>query len=244
MLAKETTSWLSHYPQLASINDPAWLDAIDNAQLMQVPAGTTVFRPGDPCTGLLFLVEGSVRVFMTAESGREIILYRLTNSEICVLTLTTLLQEADYPVEAITETETLAVALPTAQFRRAFAGSQKFQDFILGKMARRLHDTLLLVQEVAFERLDMRLACLLYRRFQVDANPVITLTHQQIAQELGTTREVVSRMLKELERRQCVRLHRGNVELIDEQILQQLSHMEKNAKTGPLSRLARMVKGR
>ena len=219
--------WLRYYPQLACLDDPVWHEAIAHAQEMRVPAGTTVFQPGDPCDGLLFLVEGSVRVFMSAESGREIILYRLQGAEICVLTLTTLLQSVAYPVEAVTETDARAVMLPTCHFRQAFAGSPGFQDFILGKLARRLHDTLFLVQEVAFERLDMRLACLLFRRFREAGGNRVDVTHQQLAQELGTTREVVSRMLKEMERRGCIDLHRGYIELKDDSALSKISDVKR-----------------
>ncbi|MDH5649617.1 MAG: Crp/Fnr family transcriptional regulator, partial [Gammaproteobacteria bacterium] len=188
----------------------------------------TAFSPGDPCGGLLFLVKGTVRVFMVSESGREIILYRLEGGELCILTLTTLLQAQDYPVQAVTETDACAVMLPSHYFRKAFAGSPGFQQFIVSRLASRLHDTLTIVHQVAFERLDIRLACLLFRHFQRQEGKPLETTHQQLAQELGTTREVVSRMLKDMEKRQCIRLHRGRIELLNDRHLQRQMSLEEN----------------
>ena len=224
MTTNDPNAWLEHYPQLSAIDDAAWLDALSNIESMAVPAGTVVFKPGQPCRGLLFLVEGRVRVSMVSRSGREISLYRLQHGELCVLTLTTLLRSAEYSAEAVTETDARAVCLPVEHFRKAFAGSPGFQDYVLGKLATRLHDTLMLFQEVAFDRLDMRLASLLFKRFQSSRIVDFPVTHQQVAHELGTTREVVSRMLKELERRNCIRLMRGRIQLVNVEQLEQLAH--------------------
>ena len=216
-------NWLRRFPELEQITDPVWLDAAGSAEFMRVPAGSTVFSPGDPCAGLLFLVEGRVRVFMAAENGREILLAHLCSGDLCVFTLTTLLQAAYYSAQAVTETECLAVRLPSASFRDAFDNSPEFRNFTLSRLASRMHETLVLLHQVAFNRLEIRLACLLTRHTGENPDGAITMTHQQIAQELGTTREVVSRMLKEMERSGCLRLARKRIELVDQAELEHLS---------------------
>ncbi|VAW72709.1 hypothetical protein MNBD_GAMMA14-207 [hydrothermal vent metagenome] len=216
--------WLQGYPALENLDDPAWRVALQKFEIMDVPTETTVFRPGDPCSYLLFLVKGDVRVYMSGDNGREIVLSHLKGGDLCILTLTTLLQTSDYSASAVTETPICAARLPVADFRKAFASSMGFQDFILSTLARRMHDTLFLLQEVAFERLEMRLACFLLRQRNGYDNCAVEMTHQQIACELGTTREMISRILKDLERRGCVRLSRKRVELADTSRLENINH--------------------
>ncbi len=223
MYFRTGTDWLRTYPALEKLDDPAWQKAVHKMNLMEVPTGTVVFRPGDPCANLLFLIKGRVRVFMTGDNGREIVLSHLKGGDLCVFTLTTLLQTADYSATAITETPTRAACLPAADFREAFAASRGFQDFILSTMAQRMHDTLYLLQEVAFERLEMRLVCFLLRHGDSGEDRAIEMTHQQIASELGTTREMISRMLKDMERRGCVHLSRKRIELTDTRQLEAIN---------------------
>lgn len=223
MYSRTETGWLRGYPALENLDDPAWQDALRKMNIMDVPTGTVVFRPGDPCANLLFLIKGRVRVFMSGDNGREIVLSHLEGGDLCVFTLTTLLQAADYSAAAVTETPTRAACLPADDFREAFAGSRGFQDFILSTLAQRMHDTLFLLQEVAFERLEMRLACFLLRRGDREEDRAVEMTHQQIAYELGTTREMVSRILKDMERRGCVRLSRKRIELADTSQLEEIN---------------------
>jgi len=209
------TDWLQYFPALKHLDDPAWRLARLKLEVVDIPTGTTVFRPDDPCSNLLFLLEGGVRVFMSGENGREIVVSHLKGGDLCILTLTTLLQTSDYTAAAVTEKPTRAARLPIADFREAFANSRGFQDFILSTLARRMHDTLFLLQEVAFEKLEMRLACFLLKQEHDYGNCAVEMTHQQIAYELGTTREMISRILKGMERRGCVRLSRKCIELAD-----------------------------
>jgi len=215
--------WLRQYPQLEALDDPAWRHALRQIEVMNVPAGTVVFRPGDPCASLLFLVEGRVRVYMSGDNGREIVLSHLKGGDLCVFTLTSLLRRSNYSAAAVTEVQTQAVCLPVADFREVFACSRGFQDFILTTMADRMHDTLFLLQEVAFERLEMRLACYLLRHSDGNENRAVEMTHQQVAYELGTTREMISRLLKEMEQRGCVTLKRKRIELADTRKLKEIS---------------------
>lgn len=219
------SEWLSRHPELQQLSDPVWHEAITQMVPMYAPPDTVIFRPSDPCQNFILLLEGTVRVYVRAETGREIVLYRLRPGELCILSLSALLRREPYPAEAVTETAVQGMTLSQERFRTVFNGSIAFREWVVGHLARRLHETMLLLQEVAFERLDARLACHLCRRFQ-EQGAVLEVTHQQLAVELGTTREVASRMLKELERQGCIRLHRGRIELMNEAILNRLAPQE------------------
>jgi CRP/FNR family transcriptional regulator len=215
--------WLSVFPALATIQDEAWLDALHAAREMVMPPGTVVIRRGDPCQNFLLVTRGTVRVYESSESGREIALYRTDGGDICILTLSNLLAGTDYAAEAVTENEVGAVMIPMPFFQNAMARSEAFRNFIMATLARRLSDVMRVVEQVTFQRLDLRLACLLGQLFERNKSDAISMTHDELARELGTTRVVVSRMLKEFENMGCIRLQRGQIELLSSEALARLS---------------------
>ena len=201
---------------------------LQNVERITIPADTVLFRKGDPCKHFMFLQEGSVRVYVLAENGREIGLYRVEPGELCILTLTSLFTGVHYPAEATTDTEIIGLGVPIEQFHKTLSESPGLRDFVFGLLARRLHEVMLLLEEVAFGRLDIRLAGLLLRLFEKKQMNVIFITHQELAKELGSTREVTSRLLKDMEQqRRCIRLHRGNIELVSQDILRQLAQIDR-----------------
>ncbi|MHB1143212.1 MAG: Crp/Fnr family transcriptional regulator [Sulfuricaulis sp.] len=214
--------WLSLFPGLAEIQDVAWLEALRAARETVIPPKTVVIRCGDRCQNFLLLTRGTVRVYESSESGREIALYRTHGGDICILTLSNLLA-GNYAAAAVTETEVGAVTIPMSSFQNAMAHSEAFRNFIMATLARRLSDVMRVVEQVTFQRLDLRLACLLGQLFERNKSAVISMTHEELARELGTTRVVVSRMLKEFERMGCIRLQRGQIELRSSEALERLS---------------------
>lgn len=180
---------------------------------VRLPAGTTVFADGDACRAFLLVLEGSVRVQKVAETGREIVLYRVEPGQTCVLTTSCLLSHGVYGAEGVTETVVSGLALAPAAFQELMATSAAFRSFVFGAYATRVSDLLMLIEEVAFGRIDQRLAAVLLER--AGAGEVVAATHQDLAVELGTAREVVSRQLKDFERRGLVALGRGRVTLRD-----------------------------
>jgi CRP/FNR family transcriptional regulator len=217
------SKWVSYFPGLADIRDEAWLEAQRAAREMVIPPRTVVIRRGDPCQNFLLLTRGTVRVYESSESGREIALYRTHGGDICILTLSNLLSGSDYAAEAVTEDEVGAIMIPMPFFQNAMAHSEAFRNFIMATLARRLSDVMRVVEQVAFQRLDLRLACLLGQLFERNKSAAISMTHEDLARELGTTRVVVSRMLKEFERMGCIRLQRGQIELLSSEALERLS---------------------
>ncbi len=209
------------FPALQDLGKTAYRLLAESASAVTLPPGTKAFEAGGSCENYLMLGSGRVRVQQVTESGREIVLYRVGGGETCILTTACLLAHENYSAEAIAETEVSALVVPRSCFERLLAESPPFRDFVFTAYAHRITDLMLLVQEVAFGHMDIRLAQrLLALR---DAAAVVPMTHQDISVELGTAREVVSRQLKEFERRGWVRLERGRIHILDEAALAALA---------------------
>jgi len=213
--------WIGRFPALASLEPDVRKTLGERSRVVSLPAGETVFRGGDECRNYLLVLEGSVRVQMTAESGREIVLYRVDPGETCVLTTACLLAHEAYSAEGVTESPVRAATIPAGVFHEALGRSPVLREFVFKTYGARIADLMLLVEEVAFKRIDLRLAGFLSER--ADADGGLEATHQAIAVELGTAREVVSRQLKEFERKGLVVLSRGRISLRDRDALQALS---------------------
>jgi len=214
------TTWLDHFPALQSINDDAWLIALAKARTLSLPAGVTVFHEGDVCQNYLLILAGSVRVQKLSESGKEIVLYRVEAGQSCVLTTACLLSSGAYHAEAITETAVEAVAIPLSAFQQALA-VPAFREFVFATYGERITSLVMLIDAIAFGRMDARLARLLLT--MVDADDVVHATHQVLARELGTAREVVSRLLKEFEHHGWLVLQRGCIHLRQRQVLAEVA---------------------
>jgi len=169
----------------------------------------------------LLILSGSIKVLTRAENGREIVLYRLGDGDSCVLTTSCLFGNARYPAEGISETDVIALAIPAEKFHQAIQQSKAFREFVFGSFSSHLGSLISLVEEIAFGKLDIRLARHLLK-LSTDTTTLET-THQQLATELGSAREVISRQLKDFESRGWVRLHRGSVEILDKESLEELS---------------------
>lgn len=208
-----TESWLDSFPRLRDLDATALGLLRRSAQPVTLPPGAVAFSSGQACETYLFVTEGSVRVQLTAESGREILLYRVGPGETCVLTTTALLSDDNYMAEGIAETPVRAIGLPVSVFRRLMAESEPFRQFVFSTFGLRVTALMQVIQGVAFGHIGPRLAAALLAR--AGDRGEIAATHQDLAVELGTAREVISRQLKEFERRGWVRLGRGRVALID-----------------------------
>lgn len=199
------------FPQLRSDGE---LDRVfASAQCLNLPAGMRVFEPGSACQNYLLVGTGRVRVQLLGASGREVVLYHVGEGDSCVLTTSCLLGATTYPAEGVTETAVSALALAAADFNRGLDSSAAFRRFVFGNLGRRLSEVIARMEQLAFVPIDARLAAALLRL--ADGAGVITATHQDLAVELGSAREVVSRHLKRFEEQGLVRLHRGSVELRD-----------------------------
>lgn len=181
------------------------------ARRVRIAGGQNAFRPGQPCAAFLVVTAGSVKVSTVTDSGRELLLYRVGPGQTCVLTTAALLAHADYDAEGLAETDTEALAIPRTLFEELLARSPAFRQFVFSSYGERLRDLIGLVQEVSQRHVDRRLARFLAER----ADSPIAMTHQEIAAELGTAREVVSRLLKQFAGEGLVTIERRHVAVAD-----------------------------
>lgn len=213
--------WVNRFPGLSRL--PADIKAllIDQSAVIEVEKGTLLFGPGNSPQNMLFLLAGTVRVQQVSDTGREIVLYRIEAGQSCVLTTACLLTYEHYSAEGIAETDVQAAAVPRQVFDTLVAQSEPFRSFVFAAFSKRITDLFLVIDEVAFQRLDVRLADKLVK-LSGDTDHVAT-THQMLSVELGTAREVISRQLQEFQRRGWIAQTRGNVTLLDKPQLRHLA---------------------
>lgn len=216
-----TPTWIDRFAGLADLSpeDRARLDK--GSRILEAPAGTVIFGPGKSPENLLLLLEGSVRVQQVSDNGREIVLYRVEAGESCVMTTACMLAMEDYSAEGIAETDIRAVAIPRPVFDGLVASSPVFRNFIFSVYSKRMTDLFLVIEEIAFRRMDIRLAQKLLDLAR--GGDRVKATHQQLAAELGTAREVVSRQLQEFQRRGWIAQSRGAIALSDPDALAALA---------------------
>jgi len=204
-----TDTFIERYPVLAELPPTARNALLEAAQWVTVPAGTVLFDDHQACEGFPFVVRGSVRVIKASPNGRELPLYRVAPGETCVISSSCLLGHEDYNARGITETETEMVMLPKPVFD-ALLAEPAFRGFVFHLFSDRIADLMQLIEEVAFHKLDQRLAALLLGKGRV-----LHTTHQQLADELGSVREIISRLLKGFAAQELVRLSREQIEILD-----------------------------
>jgi len=218
-MAIDHLSWLETFPALLGLEPNARELLAKSARIVEAPVGTIGYSEGMPCNAYVLRLAGQSRVYKMSSGGREILLYRVAAGETCVLTTTCLLGRSDYPASTIVEEPIRDVIIPAAAFHQLMIDSAVFRRFVMENYGALISDLIVLLDEVAFQSLDARLAKLLLE----SSTPDISRTHQQIAAELGTAREVVSRQLKRFEQKGWVTLGRGHVELLDRKALEQMA---------------------
>jgi CRP/FNR family transcriptional regulator len=183
-----------------------------------IPVGHDVFIEGDRADAIALLISGVVRVYKIGETGREITLYRFGNGESCILTANAILSQKDFPAIATVEKEARAVMVPADTFRDWVSRYGLWREFVFDLLSNRLSSVIEIVEEVAFHRMDDRVAAFLLKRsVQSDS---IHVTHQEIAAELGSSREVISRLLEDFSDQGLIEVSRGVVKVLDREGLE------------------------
>ena len=208
------------YPGLGDLNDGVRARLIAASQTINVPTGAIAFHKGDACKNFILVLAGRVRVQLSSEGGREVILYRVQPGGTCALTTSCIIGKEEYPAEAVIEEDVTALMIPDSQFRQALLDSEQFRQFVFQGFSRRLCAIVSRMENVALKTIDQRLAEHLLKG---DDKSLSKITHQVLAAEIGTAREVVSRKLKQFESEGLIRSSRGRVEIIDRKNLQLLS---------------------
>lgn len=191
------------------------------AFLTRIPAGRDVFLEGDRIEAIAMLISGVVRVYKIGETGREITLYRFGNGSSCILTANAILSQKTFPAIATIEQDAEAVMIPADTFREWVQRYELWRSFVFDLLSQRLSTVMAIVDEIAFHRMDRRVATLLLKQSKVQ-NPM-RITHQEIAAELGSSREVISRLLEDFVSAGMIRAGRGTVEVLDFEALESRS---------------------
>ena len=201
------------FPFLQAAPPEAKAALADHGRLHTFPVGQMICWQGDVCTHLALVVEGAVRVYKLGENGREITLYRIEAHESCILTASCILSDEPFPALAVVVQEVQALLIPAAVVQTWVSQYAVWRNYLFRLLSHRLAIVMEVVEEVAFQRMDVRLAAWLGEHTAV--HPTLATTHQEIAFELGTAREVVSRLLKEWDREGIIVLGRGTITVVD-----------------------------
>jgi len=211
------TSWIDAIHALAALEDEARA-LLSDLRPIEIEAGRMLFSPGAACSGFAVVLSGVVRVGVNSESGRALTLYRVSADEVCVQTTLCLMAGLEYSAEGVTETRVTLAMIPAARFDRLMAVSKVFRAFVFARFGARLQDISKLLETIAFARIDSRLAQALLAL--ADSEGKVVATHQGLAEEVGTAREVVSRQLDAFVKAGLVRTSRGEVRLVDRAALE------------------------
>ncbi|MGC2424233.1 MAG: Crp/Fnr family transcriptional regulator [Nitrospirota bacterium] len=203
--------FLEVFPDFQKMPERVAEEILKAGRRMTVPPGHYVYSEGDFCQAFIFLISGEVRVFKMAESGREITLYELGAGDTCIINASCILSGIPTPAFAVTLNECDALLLPAPEFRRLTGEHEELREYIFKVLGQNLSNVMALVEEVAFKHMDERLIEYLEDKSESGR---LSATHQKIAADLGTSREVISRLLKDLERKGRVSLSRNLIKLL------------------------------
>ncbi|MGJ0508082.1 MAG: Crp/Fnr family transcriptional regulator [Methylocystis sp.] len=218
--------WIEDVPLLSRLDDATKSLLRDAAIRKQIPRGAVLFRPGDQCVHFPLISAGTVRVQRVTESGREIVLYRVSNNETCILTTASLLSDDAYSAEGVAETDVTAYIVPAERFAALMNVSAGFRALVFDGYSKRIATLMSRIEEIVCTRINVRLAERLLALKGADNR--INVTQQALAADLGTAREVVGRTLKSFERSGWVKLSRGGAEITNSGALRALCDAERD----------------
>ncbi|UTW54654.1 Crp/Fnr family transcriptional regulator [Kordiimonas sp. SCSIO 12610] len=185
---------------------------LTNMERVNMPKDTVVFEPGANCNQFAFILSGKIRVDLLSRRGKPVMLYRFGGGETCILTTACLLSGDDYNAVATIEENVEAIVVPATQFKNLLASSPEFRNVVFNSFADRLSSMMVKIDEIAFVPVEHRIADRLMQLYKGDAEP-INITHEQLASDVGTAREVVSRKLKSWERGGLITQERGKLSI-------------------------------
>lgn len=217
------TQVIDHLTDLFGVSSDAHaIEALArSATLSSAPQGAKLFASGDVCENFIILASGCARVQLSTKTGRDIMLFRLNRGQSCALTTSCLLSESPYYAEGIAETDLEIISIPASAFQSALAASPNMMRFLLSDYASRVAELTTIVDRLVHRDLNVELAALLL--LKVDRAGMVTSSHQALADELGTAREVVSRKLKDWEKQRWVTLRRGALSLKNLEAIRRLA---------------------
>lgn len=213
---KQTEHLFQLYPVLSEVNQKILKQALSRAELLTFKAGTSIFEELQPCNAFPFILSGNIRVYKQSVNGRELSLYNVTSGDACVVTAGCLLGDEPYNAAGLVTKDSTLVMMSSEDFETLLT-SRVFREFIFSLFSKRILGLMQLVEEVTFQKLDKRLASLLLR-----LGRDIKVSHQDLADELGTVREMITRLLNSFSDSGIIALSRGRIEILNESALRSI----------------------
>jgi CRP/FNR family transcriptional regulator len=210
--------WHTYFPEFIENRDKGIASLMASSNLVTISSNQQLFYPGSQCQNYLLVLTGMVKVQLLSEKGREVLLYHVQSGDSCVLTTSCLLSGDTYPAEGITETEVMAFSIPAYAFNRSVEQSSFFREFVFKNFAMRLSKIICRMESVTFNTIDQRIS----QALLASGSDTVVKTHHELAYELGTAREVVSRHLKTLEGDGLISLKRGVIEIVNRHALREI----------------------
>ncbi len=192
---------------------------LDNLVFREIKKGTVIHNGNADCTGLLLVKSGQLRAYILSDEGREITIYRLFDQDICLFSASCMLRSARFDITIEAEKDTGLWVIPAETYRSIMERSAPLSNYTNEIMAARFSEVMWLVEQIMWKSMDKRVAAFLLEEFAIEGTDRLSITHETIANHLGTHREVVTRMLRYLQGEGMVKLSRGAVELLDEKKL-------------------------
>jgi CRP/FNR family transcriptional regulator, anaerobic regulatory protein len=213
---KQIKELFNLYPVLSEVDQELLMHVLSNAKLVTLKAGTVIFEEFQPCNAFPFILSGNIRVYKQSVNGRELSLYNVTSGDACVVTAGCLLGDDPYNASGSVKMDSTLVMMTANDFENLLS-SKVFRAFIFSLFSKRISELMQLVEEVAFQKLDRRLASLLLRR-----DRHIKVSHQELADELGTVREMITRVLRSFSDTGLIKSGRERIEILDESALKEI----------------------
>ena len=202
-------------PRFSNVFEPALIAQIASiAELMEVNAGTNILDIGQTVKIMPILLDGTLKVSRSDDEGKEILLYYVHSNESCAMTFTCCMQQFPSEIKATAETNIRFLAIPMSAMDEWMTKYTSWKSFVMKTIRFRFHELLHTIDQLAFHKLDERLVFYLKEKSKANASTLINLSHEQIAQEMGSSREVISRLLKKLEIDRKLLLYRNQIKLL------------------------------
>ena len=196
------------------------------SQMTHFKKNTLMHAGEEQCSGLFVLISGRVKAYMVTESGKEITLFRLMDRDVCVFSASCLMKNITFDVHIVAETDVKAIRIPAKLYDELEKEEVSVANFTNDLISSRMSDVMWVLEQIVFMSFDKRLALFLLEQFRLEDSSQLNMTQEQIAANLGSAREVVSRMLKYFAKEGIVEVVRGGVHLLSMEKLIQLTEKE------------------
>ena len=215
----------SYFPIWNKLTAPQQERLLSNLMERKISKGTVIHNGSMDCTGLLLVKSGQLRAYILSDEGREITIYRLFDRDMCLFSASCIMRSIQFEVTIETEKDTELWIIPAEIYQSIMEESAPVSNYTNELMATRFSDVMWLMEQVMWKSLDKRVAAFLLEEMSIEGTNQLKITHETIANHLGSHREVITRMLRYFQNEGMVKLSRGTIEITDAKKLEELNEM-------------------